>query len=137
MSSHLFRRASIKTKLLFSMAACLLLFILISTVLNVTLASRSLREAAVTEDLPAVVGEIRNDILRQIGGPLAASLDVANNTFLQAWEKEGLQDGGLDAWRAYAARLKAVHKVDTVFWASPAQMKFMDQGGLSYMLGEG
>ncbi len=134
---QLFRRWSIKTKLMLSMATCLLLFIVIFTVLSVTLAGRSLREAAVTEDLPAVVGEIRNDILRQIGGPLAASLDVANNTFLHAWENEGLQDTGLAAWRAYAARLKAVHKVDTVFWASPAQMKFMDQGGLSYMMEKG
>ncbi|QOY96600.1 HAMP domain-containing protein [Massilia sp. UMI-21] len=120
-----------------SMAACMLLFIAISSVLNITLAARSLRETAVKENLPAMVGEIRNDILRQIGGPMAASLDVANNTYLHAWEGEGLPDSGLDAWRAYAARVKAVHKVDTVFWASPAQMKFMDQGGLSYMLEKG
>ncbi len=120
-----------------SMAACLLLFIVISTVLSVMLAGRSLRERAIDQDLPAVVGEIRNDILRQIGGPLTASLDVANNTFLHGWEREGLPETGMDAWRAYAARLKALHKVDTVFWASPAQLKFLDQGGLSYMLEKG
>ncbi len=137
MLSRLFHRSSIKTKLMLGMAACMLLFILISTMLSVTLASRGLRERAIAEELPAVVGEIRNDVLRQIGAPLTASLDVANNTYLQAWEREGLQDTGLDAWRAYAARMKAVHKVDTVFWASPAQMKFMDQGGLSYVMEKG
>ena len=137
MLSRLFHRSSIKTKLMLSMAACMLLFIAISTVVSITLASRSLRASAIDEDLPAVVGEIRNDILRQIGGPLTASLDVANNTFLHGWEREGLVDTGMEAWRAYAARLKAVHKVDTVFWASPAQMKFLDQGGLSYMMEKG
>ena len=137
MLSRFFHSSSIKTKLMLSMAACMLLFIVISTVVSITLAGRSLRERAIDQDLPAVVGEIRNDILRQIGGPLTASLDVANKTFLQGWEREGLLDAGLEAWRAYAARLKAVHKVDTVFWASPAQLRFMDQGGLSYMLGEG
>ena len=137
MFNQLFRRSSIRTKLMSSMAACLLLFIVISTVVSVMLAGRSLRERAIDQDLPAVVGEIRNDILRQIGGPLTASLDVANNTFVQGWEREGLPDSGMDAWRAYAARLKAVHKVDTVFWASPAQLKFLDQGGLSYMMEKG
>ncbi|MGI4717066.1 MAG: methyl-accepting chemotaxis protein [Janthinobacterium lividum] len=120
-----------------SMAACLLLFILVSTMLSITLAGRSLRERAITQELPAVVGEIRNDVLRQIGEPLTASLAVANNTYLQAWENAGLPDSGLDGWRAYAERLQKVHKVSTVFWASPAQMKFLDQDGLGYMMEKG
>ncbi|QOL49357.1 methyl-accepting chemotaxis protein [Massilia litorea] len=120
-----------------SMAACLLLFIVISATLSVTLTGRSLSERAVTQELPAVIGEIRNDILRQIGGPATASLAVAHNTFLQAWERDNLADSGLDAWRAYAARMKDLNKAMTVFWASPSQMKFMDQTGLSYMMEKG
>ena len=137
MLAPILRRLSIKSKLMLSMAACLLLFILVSTVLSITLAGRSLRERAITQELPAVVGEIRNDVLRQIGEPLTASLAVANNTYLQAWENAGLPDSGLDGWRAYAERLQKVHKVSTVFWASPAQMKFLDQDGLGYMMEKG
>ncbi|WP_229467528.1 methyl-accepting chemotaxis protein [Massilia sp. Mn16-1_5] len=137
MSAHFLRRLSIKAKLMLSMGACLLLFILISAALSVTLTGRSLSERAVEQELPAVVGEIRNDILRQIGGPATASLAIANNTFLQAWERDNLADSGLDAWRAYAARVKDVNQAVTVFWASPSQMKFMDQGGLSYMMEKG
>jgi methyl-accepting chemotaxis protein len=137
MLARFFQRFSIKAKLMLSMAACLLLFIVISTLLSVSLAGKGLRERAVTQELPAVVGQIRNDMLRQIGEPLTASLAVANNTYLHAWEGEGLPDSGMDAWRAYAGRLKDVHKVMTVFWASPAHMKFLDQGGLAYLLEKG
>jgi methyl-accepting chemotaxis protein len=137
MSAHFLRRLSIKAKLMLSMGACLLLFLLISSALSVTLTGRSLSERAVEQELPAVVGEIRNDILRQIGGPATASLAIANNTFLQAWERASLDDSGLDAWRAYAAKVKEVNKAVTVFWASPSQLKFLDQSGLSYMMEKG
>src|SRR5690606_18671108 len=137
MLAHFSRRLSIQAKLMLSMAACLLLFILISTLLSVWLAGKGLRERAVNQELPAIVGEIRNDILYQIGEPLTVSVALANNTCLHAWEREGLPDSGLDAWRAHAARLKDVYKTATLFWASPGQLKFLDQGGLSYMMEKG
>jgi methyl-accepting chemotaxis protein len=120
-----------------SMAACLLLFLAISSTLGVTLTARDLRQRAVEQELPATVAAIRNDILRQVSGPVTASLGVAHNTFLQAWERDNLADGGLDAWRAYASKMKELNKAVTVFWASPTQMKFMDQTGLSYMMEQG
>ena len=88
-----------------SMGASLLLFLGISSVLSVTLIANSLRIRAVNQELPAVVGEIRNDVLRQINVPLTASLAIAGNVYLHAWEREGLPETGLEAWRAYAARL--------------------------------
>ncbi|MBD8532171.1 MULTISPECIES: methyl-accepting chemotaxis protein [unclassified Massilia] len=120
-----------------SMAACLLLFLLISSTLSVALTGKGLHERAVEGELPAVVSAIRNDILRQVSGPVTASLGVAHNSYLHAWERDGLADSGLDAWRAYAAKMKALNKAVTVFWASPAQMKFMDETGLSYMMEKG
>jgi methyl-accepting chemotaxis protein len=134
MPVHFLRRSSIKTKLMLSMAACLLLFLVISSALSVTLIARSLRARAVNQELPAVVGEIRNDVLRQISVPLAAAQAIAGNVYLHAWERAGLPDTGLDAWRAYAARVKADNKAATVFWASASTLKFMDESGLSYML---
>ena len=134
MPAHFLRRSSIKTKLMLSMAACLLLFLVISSALSVTLTARSLRARAVNQELPAVVGEIRNDVLRQISVPLAAAQAIAGNVYLHAWERAGLPDTGLDAWRAYAARVKADNKAATVFWASASTLKFMDESGLSYML---
>jgi len=134
MFTRLLRRLSIKTRLMLGMAACLLLFIVISAVLSVGLTGRSMRTRVVAHELPAVVGEIRNDVLRQISGPLTASQGVAGNTYVQAWERAGLDDAGLDAWRAYAGKLKADTRAATVFWASPSTGKFLDESGLSYML---
>jgi len=137
MLAQLFRRWSIKTKLILSMSACLLLFVLISTGLNVMLTGKGLRERVVTQELPAVVGEIRNDVLRQISAPLTASLGIAGNTYLHAWERSGLDEQGLEAWRAYAARAKADNKAASVFWASQSTLKFMDDKGFGYMLEKG
>jgi len=134
MFTRLIRRSSIKTKLMSSMAACLLLFLLISSTLGVTLTGNSLRARAVNQELPAVVGEIRNDVLRQISAPLTASLAIAGNVYLHAWEREGLPDAGLDTWRAYANRIKSDNKAATVFWVSASAMKLMDETGFGYAL---
>ncbi|MFC5480910.1 methyl-accepting chemotaxis protein [Massilia suwonensis] len=131
------RRLSIKAKLMLSMGACLLLFILISATLSVTLTGRSLSERAVEQELPAVVAAIRNDILHRIGGPVSASLAVANNTFLQAWEREGLPETGMDAWRAYAGKMKSVYRAGSVFWASPNTMQFITEAGLGHTMEKG
>jgi methyl-accepting chemotaxis protein len=137
MFSRFRSRLSIKTKLMLSMAACLLLFLLISSTLSVALTGEGLRKRAVEQELPAVVGAIRNDILRQIGGPVSASLAVANNTFLQAWERDGLPDSGMDAWRAYATKMKSVYHAGSVFWASPNRMQFITEGGLGHVIEKG
>jgi methyl-accepting chemotaxis protein len=137
MLANFLRRSSIKTKLMLSMAACLLLFMVISSSLSVALTGKGLRERAVEQELPAVVAAIRNDILRQIGGPVSASLAVANNTFLQAWERDGMPETGMDAWRAYATKMKAVYHAGTVFWASPTTMQFITEAGLGHTMEKG
>ena len=127
----LLRHLSIQKKLLLSMAACLLLFVVISSTLSITMTSHGIRERVVEQELPSVVGEIRNDVLRQISVPLGASLALANNTFIHAWEGEGLPDTGIDAWKAYAASVKAKNKAVTVFWVSKATGKYMSEQGLT------
>ena len=134
MLPNFIRHSSIKTKLMLSMAACLLMFIAISATLSVSLTSRGLRARVVEQELPAVVGEIRNDVLRQIAMPLSASLGVANNTFLHAWEREELAETGMPAWVALAAKVKETNKAATVFWASESSGKFLTERGLDRTL---
>jgi methyl-accepting chemotaxis protein len=126
-----FRNASIKTKLMLSMAACLLVFLAVSVALSVTLAGRSLRTRVIEQELPATVGEIRNDILRRITEPMTASLAIANNTFLHAWENEGLPEAGVPAWLAYANAVRQKNKADAVFWVSGTTGKYYTEKGLN------
>jgi methyl-accepting chemotaxis protein len=133
-SFQFFRNASIKQKLMLSMAACLLLFLAISTTMSVTLTGQGLRKRAVEQELPAVVGEIRNDIRQQIALPLATSVAVANDAFLLDWEAAGGADAGLPAWQAYARRIKQSSKAATVFWASDSNSKFYTENGFERML---
>jgi methyl-accepting chemotaxis protein len=126
-----FRNSSIKTKLMLSMAACLLVFLVVSVSLSVTLSSRGLRARVVDEELPARIGQIRNDILRQIAVPLTASLAIADNTYLHAWENAGLPDDGVPAWLSYANAVKQKNKAEGVFWVSAATGKYYTDKGFS------
>ena len=112
---NLFRNLSIRKKLLASMAACLLLFLLISTGLSFFMIGNTVKDRAVELELPAVVGEIRNDILRQIGAPLATSQAIANKTFLHAWEVGGLNDEGIETWKNYAQKIQNKTQAASVF----------------------
>jgi methyl-accepting chemotaxis protein len=128
------RNFSIQKKLILGLALSLLLFMAISMTLSIFMTGQSIRERVVDQELPAVVGEIRNDILRQIGQPLATSQGIASNTFLQDWETAGLPDTGLDAWQRYATKIKAQAKASTVFWVSGDTGKYFTEAGLNRTL---
>jgi len=128
------RNFSIQKKLILGLALSLLLFMAISMSLSIFMTGQSIRERVVDQELPAVVGEIRNDILRQIGQPLATSEGIAGNTFLQDWEAAGLPDTGLDAWQRYATKIKAQAKASTVVWASAETGKYFTEAGLNRTL---
>ncbi len=130
----LLRNLSIRQKLMFSMLATLLLFIVISSTLGYIMTGRALRERVVTVELPAVVGEIRNDILTQIGAPLSTSQAIINNSFLLDWESAGLPDTGVDAWVKFAKNLKEKTRAATVFWVSGATGKYFTEAGLNRTL---
>ena len=128
------RNFSIQKKLILGLASCLLLYMIISSALSITMTGQSIRERVVSQDLPATIGEIRNDILRRIVEPLATSQGIANNTFLLDWESGGLDDAGLEAWKKYAARIKATNKAATVFWVSSDTGKYFTEAGLDRTL---
>ncbi|MDR2297442.1 MAG: methyl-accepting chemotaxis protein [Comamonas sp.] len=135
---HVFRNLSIRTKLMSSMLACLLLFVAISTVLGFVLTGASLRERVVGQELPAVVGEIRNDILRQIGTPLAMAKSVAGNSFVLDWEAAGEPEDGNAAWVKYAQAVKQQAKASSVFWVSGSTGQYFgDQGPLRKLAPKG
>ncbi len=125
------RNLTIQKKLILSMGGCLVLFLAISTVLSVTMTSSGIRGRVIQTELPAQVGEIRNDILRQIGEPLATSLGIANNTFLHTWEDAGLPDSGLPQWKQYAEQIKKSSNAAMVFWVSEAAGKHISEQGNS------
>jgi len=128
------RRFSIQKKLMLSMALCLLLFLIISSTLSIMMTGQDVRERVVKQELPAVVGEIRNDILRQIGAPLATSLGIVDNSFLLDWEAAGLPDADTAKWQRYATMIKDKNKAATVFWVSGDTGKYFTEAGLDRTL---
>ncbi|MES2261018.1 MAG: methyl-accepting chemotaxis protein [Pseudomonadota bacterium] len=125
----LWRRLSIQNKLMLSMGLCLLLFLVISSTLSVIMSSQGSRARVVEQELPAQIGEIRNDILRQIALPLSVSLSLANNTFLQDWEDAGIPEEGLSGWQKFAKQLKTKNQAATVFWISHDTGKYFTDAG--------
>jgi len=131
---NFFRKWSIRQKLVFSMVGTMLLFLLISSGLGWVMTSSNMRERAIEHELPAVVGEIRNDILRQIGAPLARAQSIADNTFLLEWEAQGLDPEKTADWERYAKKLKANIKAATVYWVSAATGQYHTEDGLTRTL---
>jgi methyl-accepting chemotaxis protein len=134
---NLLRTLTVRKKLILAMGLSILIFVLISTGLSVVLTGNNLKERAVTQELPAAVGEIRNDILRQIGGPLALAQGMAGNTILLDWEEKGLSDDGMATWQKYAQRLKADAKAATISWVSEATGKYLNESGVSRTVNKG
>ncbi|MGK5038404.1 methyl-accepting chemotaxis protein [Janthinobacterium sp. LB3P118] len=127
---HLLRRLSIQKKLMFSMGLCLLIFMGISSFLSVRMSSDYVRERVVGQELPAQVGEIRNDVLRQISQPLSVVQTMANDVFLQDWEDADLADSGLATFQRYAKMLKEKNKAAVVSWSSQTASRYMTDAGL-------
>ncbi|WP_375539615.1 methyl-accepting chemotaxis protein [Rugamonas fusca] len=114
-----------------SMALCLLLFLVLSATLSVVMTGNTIRERVVGQELPAVVGEIRNDILRQIAEPLASAISISNNSYVLDWEKAGLPESGVSAWINYAQRVQKISKAAAVSWVSAATGKYYRETGFS------
>ncbi|MBG6222978.1 MULTISPECIES: methyl-accepting chemotaxis protein [unclassified Janthinobacterium] len=127
---HLLRYLSIQKKLMFSMGLCLLLFMAISSFLSVRMSSDYVRERVVGQELPAQVGEIRNDVLRQISQPLSVVQTMANDVFLQDWEDANLAESGWPTFQRYAKMLKEKNKAAIVSWSSQTASRHMTDAGL-------
>ncbi|MHA4867090.1 methyl-accepting chemotaxis protein [Duganella sp. PWIR1] len=131
------RSLSIRNKLMLSMAFCLLLFLAISATLSVVMTGNTIRERVITQELPAEVGEIRNDIQRQISVPLATARAIAANTFLLKWERDGLPDEGVEAWKAFGNNMRKMTGAATVSWVSASTGKYYDHNGYRRTLDQG
>ncbi|NRR32902.1 HAMP domain-containing protein [Oxalobacteraceae bacterium] len=117
-----------------SMAAILLLTLVAVSTLSTYVTGRGIAERVVRQELPAVVGEIRNDLLREMAQPLAVAQDMAHNRYVLDWEKGGLADEGIPTWNAYSSEIKQRLKAQKIFWVSETTGKYLVETGLSRTL---
>ncbi|RZJ07211.1 MAG: methyl-accepting chemotaxis protein, partial [Rubrivivax sp.] len=80
------------------------------------------------------VNAIRADVQRQIAEPLTAARSIAANSYVQAWESQGLPDEGMAHWKAYASSLKQTERAASVFWISQATGQYLTEAGLNRTL---
>ncbi len=125
---------SVRKKLMLAMGVSVLVFVVASTALSVVLTGSGLKRRAVEEDLPAALGEVRNDILRRIAGPLALAQGMAANSFVLDWEEKGLPEDGIRAWQNYAQHLKTSSKAASVSWISESTGKFLNETGIQRVI---
>ena len=130
-----FRNLPIQTKLVGSMALCLVGFAAISTIVSSLLIGRSVRERTETEELPAIVGRVAADVKRRVGIPLDAARGIASNPYVQAWEDQGLPETGTEAWRTLAQRQKSLQQAASVFWISKETGHYFTDVGLEREIG--
>lgn len=126
---------SFQHKLLAGLGLCLAVFVAVSVASGLWLTREAFEARVVSDELPAVLGSVRSELQRQVGTPLAATLDMADNPFLLTWERAGQPAEGLAAFQAYADRLKARHGAQSVYWVSQAQGRFLPHAGPPRPLG--
>ncbi|HET8693748.1 MAG TPA: methyl-accepting chemotaxis protein, partial [Aquabacterium sp.] len=129
-----FGSLSIQKKLIYSLTAGLVVTIGLSSAVAVWMIGSKMQDRVETQELPANVTAIRNDVLRTITGPFAQSMAMAENPFLLKWESAGLSDERLPDWEQYAQRLKATAKASSVYWVSAATGKYLTEKGVDRVL---
>ena len=134
--SSFWKRLSINGKLVSSMAACLLVFVLISGLLNTWLSGSAMRERVTGTELPAQLQGIGAEVQRLFQVPLTAARTLAADEYLLQWEAAGLPDEGNAAWMNHAKRFKQLNGAATVFWVSEATKKYLSEGGATRQLTE-
>lgn len=128
-------RWPLQHKLMAGLGLCLAVFVAVSVASGLWLSGEAMERRVISDELPAVLSAVRNDIQRQVTGPLGASLDMADNHFLLAWERAGQPEEGLASFQAFAARLKARHRAQSVFWVSQANGRYLTEAGTQRLLG--
>lgn len=130
----LLRNFSIKQKLIISMAVSLLIFMFFSSAVSVYLNAQANKQRILSHELPGVIGEIRNDILRSVTEPMTAARVIANNTYILEWEAGGLSEDGLKKWQEYAKAIKEASRASTIYWVSEETGKHFTETGLHQTL---
>jgi methyl-accepting chemotaxis protein len=132
---QIWKKLSIRNKLVLSMTSCLLLFVAISSALSVWLIGNAVRERVVQDELPTAVSGIRAAVQRELAGPITASRAIAANAFLQQWEADGEPDAGTGLWKRLAANVKAEQKAASVQWVSATSGNYYTETGLLRKIG--
>ncbi|WP_271272339.1 methyl-accepting chemotaxis protein [Aliamphritea hakodatensis] len=85
----------------------------------------------VTEDLPTALQAVRNAIELELSGPLLASRALAENTFVQAWIKNGEAAGTGQEIDGYLRNVKDNNQALSAFIVSDVTGNYYTDAGLS------
>ena len=136
MLTHFLRRASIRTKLMLGMGACLLLFVAVSSTLSVVMTGKGFRERVVAR-MPAVVGEIRNESCARSPCGWLPRWPSPKTPLLHAWEAR--RSWPIPAWKRGApmrAEQEGQQGGNRILGLA-SERKYMDETGLSVHDGKG
>lgn len=121
---------SIQTKLMISMSFCLLLFATATSIFVIRQVDDAMRDRMINHELPATIGEIRNDIKHHIGEFVANAHGIASNNYVLDWERSGHPASETDGWKRYALAVKEHSKAVGIAWISQQDSTYFDETGL-------
>jgi methyl-accepting chemotaxis protein len=127
---QLLTRYSLRTTLSALLALSLVLSLGLYGALNAWLMSQTLEQRALEVELPGSVLSVRNALDREVSIPLAYSLGMAQNGYLQAWSEAGEPQDQISAWTRYAEQLKSHSKADFVFMVSEQTGNYYNSQGV-------
>ena len=121
---------SIKARLLLSTSAVLIGALGVTAWFTLASTRSFVNERIEQSELPAIVASIRNDVEKQVAGPLSGALGVANNAHLMEWAAAGESAAGLKSFLAYGEKVLKVNEADSITFIPMATGHYFSKTGL-------
>ncbi|NIB40950.1 methyl-accepting chemotaxis protein [Pseudomaricurvus alkylphenolicus] len=120
----------LKHKLIISMAAALLLPLIISTTFFAHSIRSLMDERMTASELPTALREVRNSMELELQKPVLISKGIAENRFVQRWLESGESPEQLGDIKDYLSHLKEQNQAISAFVVSGTTGSYYNNGGL-------
>lgn len=128
------KRLKIAHKISLSVGILLIIALLLSTFLN-NLFMRNLLEHRVEEqELPSMLGYVRDEIQLDLSKTLTLSQSLAHNAYIHRWLEQGEPDSGIDALKKQLQEVQAMGDADSAFLVAAATGHYYEPSGLKRTL---
>lgn len=120
----------LKQKIYTSLVLAIVLPLSISTLLFSDSIKSHADEKLANSELPTALREVRNAIELELSVPINTSRNIAKNTFVENWLRDGEKEAQLEEFVSYLARIKNDNKAITSFIVSDKTNNYYTNSGL-------
>ncbi|WP_410499254.1 methyl-accepting chemotaxis protein [Chitinibacter sp. S2-10] len=130
----MFKINTIKAQLIVVTSLVVIAILAVSALTFYTNTNEFINNRIQNSEMPATVASIRNEIERQIAGPLSASRTMVSDPFLLDWAASGETPEKMALWKEYAQKVIALNQADSATFIPVASGHYYNQHQLARTL---